>query len=533
MNEQQRPKLSIDQSGHPSAGLIEGQTLEGEYTLKADVCVIGSGAGGAVAAARFARAGLKVLILEEGGYFTQRRFRMQERDAYPQLYQEGAQRATRDLAVTILQGRAVGGTTVVNWTTCFRTPERIIEHWHRAHAVEGISHQALQKPWAEVEARLNIDTVAEPLVNRNNRILEAGCRALGFPVEALRRNVRGCASTGYCGVGCPIDAKQSMALSYIPDAINASATLISRARVQRLDWKSGRVNHAAVHLLDATGRFKTGARLKVEATRFILSGGAINSPALLLRSGAPDPHDRLGRQTTLHPGTGALGLHKEPVHPYHGAPQSRASHAFHERDDRVGFLIEAAPLHPVLAATSIAAFGGDHQAHMEQLSHLSVSAAFLGDGLHEGTKGGRVTVDSDGHPVVDYPLTETHWEAYRAALKALARIQLAAGAERVFSPHDPLIELRSEADLHRIDEAPMSPGSMVAISFHQMGGCAMGDDPRRAVVRSEDLRHHQLENLHIIDGSVFPTSVTVNPSLSIYGVSQLISDRLAARWSTA
>jgi choline dehydrogenase-like flavoprotein len=511
-------------------GIVEGQTLQADLNVSADVCIIGSGAGGAVTADRLARAGLRVIVLDEGGYFTHHRFRMREVDAYPHLYQEGAQRATKDLGITILQGKALGGTTVINWTTCFRTPKRVVDHWAAHHQVTGVTHESLLPHWDAIEERLSISEVPETHVNRNNRILEKGCKKLGYPVEAMHRNVRNCISSGYCGVGCPVDAKQSMAVTYVPDAVAAGATFFSRCKVERLTMKNGEVVGLDAHFLDATGRRPTGVKIDVRAKHFIVAGGAINSPALLLRSGVPDPHQRLGLRTTLHLASGVLGVYKEKVAPYYGAPQSRASHQFHDRGDKPGFLIEAAPYHPVFAGILSHGLGPEKGELMKLVPYVSVTAAITGDGLHPDLPGGRVTVDRDGFPMVDYPLNQAAWENYRFMLKELARIQLAAGAEYVYSPHDPIVKIQDEGELKKLDEAPYKTGSMVAISFHQMGGCAMGGDPKTSVVRSEDLRHHQISNLHIVDGSVFPTSVTVNPSVSIYGLAHLMGTRLAEKW---
>jgi choline dehydrogenase-like flavoprotein len=200
-------------------GLTEAQTLERDLELTADVCIVGSGAGGAVAADVLTDAGLKVLVVEEGGYFTRERFRMREEECYPHLYQESAQRTSKDLSVAIYQGRAVGGTTVVNWTTCFRTPDETVERWRQHHGVGEVDSAAL-RPWFErAEARLNIRPIPLEDVNLNNRLLWDGCKALGFEVETLHRNTAGCIKSGYCGMGCPVDAKQSMLLTYLPDAM--------------------------------------------------------------------------------------------------------------------------------------------------------------------------------------------------------------------------------------------------------------------------------------------------------------------------
>lgn len=509
-------------------GVVEGQTLTADGSVEADVCVIGSGAGGAVTAARLAKAGLRVVVLEEGGYFTSERFTMTEEDCYPNLYQEAAQRTTQDLSVAIFQGRAVGGTTVVNWTTCFRTPESTLERWRTHHGVSGLDRATLDPHWAAVEERLSISKIPLEKVNRNNRLLWDGCEAMGWEKDTLHRNVIGCALTGYCGMGCPVDMKQSMLLTYLPDAMAAGATVISRCRVERLVHEQGRVIEARGRLLDAFGLAETGVSLTVRAERFVLSAGAIGSPALMMKSGLPDPSGRVGKRTFLHPVIVSGAEYEDPVEGYWGAPQGVASHHFADRGDEVGYFFEAAPVYPLLMATAFPGFGLAHRATMERLPHFAAHIAIAIDGHHDGEEGGEVRVLDSGRPQLHYTPSERVFRAFRQAQKDLARLQLASGAKRVMSFHVEPIEIRREADLARLDAAPFAPNRVAVFSAHQMGGSAMSDDPERGVVRPGDLRHHHVENLHVVDGSVFPTSCGVNPQLSIYGLAHLVAGRLAS-----
>lgn len=513
-------------------GVVEGQTLERDVDAEADVCIIGSGAGGSVAAALLARAGKRVVVLEEGGYFTAERFMMREGDAYPQLYQEGGQRVTKDLSIALFQGTAVGGTTVVNWTTCFRTPEATLERWRTHHGVGHVDAAALAPHFEAVERRLNISKIDLERVNRNNRLLWDGCKALGFEVDTLNRNVIGCAMTGYCGTGCPVDLKQSMLITYLPDAMSDGATIVSRCRVERLELDGGRVVRAHGRCLDAFGVGETGVKVTVRAKRFIVAGGAINSPALLMRSNVPDPSGRLGKRTFLHPVIVSAAEYAEEIAGYHGAPQGVASHQFAHRGDDVGFFLEASPIYPVLMTTAMPAFGAAHREEAKKLRHFAGHLALAIDGHHDGEEGGTVAVLPSGRPQLDYQISPRVWAALREGQKVLAKVQLATGAKRVGTFHTPPVELRTEKDLALLDAAPYAPNRVGVFSAHIMGGCGMSDDPRSGVVRSEDLRHHHVDNLHVVDGSAFPTSTGVNPQLSIYGLAHLATTRMLAqsRW---
>ncbi|MFO0727805.1 MAG: GMC family oxidoreductase [Myxococcota bacterium] len=517
-------KLSAIRS---SPQVIDGSAASADLKLDADVCVIGSGAGGAHSAAVLAQAGFSVLLVEEGGYYTHQDFDMHETSSAPHLYQEGMTRTTADAAITVFQGRAVGGTTVVNWTTSFRTPESVVQHWRDKHAVRGFNYADLIPHYQAVEERLSIAAVTVESMNRNNRSLYDGCQKLGWQVEPLRRNVWACMQTGMCHLGCPVNAKRSMLVTLIPDAIDAGARLLFRARAERLEVSAGAISGVQGRLLDAEGRSPSGHEFSVRAKVFVVSGGAINSPALLLRSGIDD-EGRVGARTFLHPVIASAAQYEEPVEAWHGAPQSAASHHFAERGTEIGFFLEAVPWYPGLVAAAVPGRGADHAAFMGLTRFVATHIALTIDGLHEDVPGGRVRLRPSGAPILDYPLVDKQWAAFRFAQKRLAEEQLASGAKRVTTLHDPPVILEGKLDEAAIDGARWQPGSVAVFTAHQMGGCAMGDEPKSSVVRSEDLRHHRLKNLYVIDGSVFPTSLGVNPQESIYGLSRLMSTRLAA-----
>ena len=510
-----------------SAAVIDGSKQAASLELQADVCIIGTGAGGAFTAAILAEAGLSVLMIEEGGYYTHADFTMREKDTEPRLYQEGMARTTADAGIAILQGRAVGGTTVVNWTTSFRTPEDVIAHWSSKHGVKGFTYADLAPHYDLIEKRLSIAKVSYGSMNPNNRTLYDGCTKLGWQVDTLKRNVYACMQSGFCHLGCPVNAKRSMLVTMIPDAIDAGAKLLFRARADRLETAGGEVIRLHGTLLDGEGRQPTGKTITVKAKRFVVSGGAINSPALLLRSGL-DGGGVVGRRTFLHPVVGTSAVYDEKIEPFHGAPQSAASHHFAHRGDEVGFFMEAAPWYPAVAATAAPGFGKAHEEAMSAAPHTALHLAICIDGFHDEVAGGRVTLRPSGAPLLDYPVSPKLWNAFRFATKRLVEAQFASGAKRVMTMHEEPVVMQHKVDEAAIDAARWEIGSTPIFSAHQMGGCPMGDDPKTSVVRSEDLRHHTIKNLHVVDGSVFPTSLGVNPQQSIYGLARLMATRLAA-----
>jgi choline dehydrogenase-like flavoprotein len=499
---------------------VDASTLTADTHFEADVAIVGSGAGGGVTAELLTRAGLKVLIIEEGPLRTSSDFHMQEAEAYPQLYQESAARKTADKAINILQGRCVGGSTTVNWTSSFRTPSATLNWWQSAHGLKALSVEAMA-PWFEMmERRLNVSYWDRP-PNENNAIMARGANKLGIPVAVIPRNVKKCWNLGYCGMGCPTNAKQSMLLTTIPNALYLGAKLLSRLRVERLEFSGKQVSTLVARALQDDGLNPSSVLVTVKASHYVLAGGAINSPAILLRSQATDPHEHLGRRTFLHPTLVSSGLFEQAVNAYAGAPQSIYSDHFLENvavDGPLGFKLEVPPLHPVLFSTTLHGYGEAHARLMKDFAHSQTILALLRDGFHPQSSGGQVKLRGDGSPLLDYKLNDTFWEAARRALLAMAEIQFAAGALWVTPVHEASSGYTSWAAAKKgLAELPLAPLLCRVVSAHVMGGCAMADAPEHGVV-DDSGRHFQISNLSIHDGSVFPTSIGANPQLSIYGL---------------
>lgn len=525
-----RSPLSDPYRTAASAGwkVIDASTLAEDRSLEADVAIVGTGAGGATAAEILSAAGLSVVMIEEGPLLSSSDFHMREAEAYPQLYQESAGRKTTDKAINILQGRCVGGGTTVNWTSSFRAPLATLEHWASAFELTGFSAAELA-PWFErMERRLNV--AAWPVApNDNNAALRRGAQALGIDVNAIRRNVKGCWNLGYCGMGCPTNAKQSMLVTTIPATLERGATLLTRTRAVAFEHAQGRVGALACIGLDARGTDPTARRITVRARTFVAAGGAIGTPALLLRSNVPDPYRVVGKRTFLHPTVVSAALMPERVDGFSGAPQTIYSDHFLPSDlsGPIGYKLEVPPIHPVLAAITLPGHGAAHARWMHELAHMQVIIALMRDGFHPDSAGGTVTLRSDGTPLLDYPLNAYFWDGARRALATMAEIQFAAGAKTVMPVHASGASYEAFPDARAgIAALPLAPLVAPVFSAHVMGGCPIGPDVRRAAVDPSG-RYHHLDNLYVFDGSLFPTSLGANPQLSIYALSAKLASALA------
>ncbi len=516
-------------------GLARGWRVHGgphgaaPASLSCDVAIVGTGAGAGITAELLTQAGLSVVMVEEGPLKSSTDFRQRESDAYPSLYQESAGRKTADKAINILQGRCVGGSTTVNWTSSFRTPPETLRHWHDRHGLAGFSEEAMA-PWFEqAERRLHIGPwLTAP--NENNEVLRRGAHKLGIEAQAIPRNVKGCWNLGSCGMGCPTNAKQSMLVTTVPVALDRGATLLVQTRAERFEFNGDRVT--ALLCVPASGAGQTP--LRVVARHYVVAGGAINSPALLKRSKAPDPHGLLGTRTFLHPVVLSAAAFAQPIEAWSGAPQSLYSDHFlrqHPLDGPVGYKLETPPMHPVVFSTTLAGFGPAQAELLAGFHRTHSMLALLRDGFHEQSQGGVVGLRGDGSPLLDYPLHPLLMEAARRALLSMAEIQFAAGAERVLPVHEMAQPCTTWAQAREVILGlPMKPLLLRVVSAHVMGGCRLSATEREGVVQA-DGTHWQLSNLSVHDGSLFPTSIGANPQLSVYGFATRLATGLAKRLS--
>jgi choline dehydrogenase-like flavoprotein len=517
------------------AGLARGWKVHGgphaplPATLSCDVAIIGTGAGAGITAELLTQAGLNVVLIEEGPLRSSSDFRQIEAEAYPTLYQDSASRQTADKAINILQGRCVGGSTTVNWTSSFRTPATTLAYWHERFALPEMSEAAMSPWFMQAEQRLNIGPWLVP-PNLNNELLKLGAAKLGIPAAAILRNVKGCWNLGSCGMGCPTNAKQSMLVTTIPAALDRGATLLVQTRALKLELAQGKVQ--AVHCVPVAlnSAVLAGAGTRVVARHFVVAGGAINSPALLKRSDVPDSHGLLGKRTFLHPVVISSSVFDRTVAGWDGAPQTMYTDHFLEVapvDGPIGYKLEAPPLHPVIASSTLPGFGAPQAQAMKDFPNTHALLALLRDGFHEQSQGGTVKLRGDGSPVLDYPLTSFVMDGAKRALLSMAEIQFAAGAKRVTPGHEAAVPYTSWAQAKAaINGFAMVPYQTKVVSAHVMGGCGMAGKPELGVVRP-DGRHWALDNLSVHDGSLFPTSIGANPQLSIYGLVNKLATGLA------
>lgn len=514
----------------PPGSVVQGNAVDSDLTLTADVCVIGTGAGGAVVAARLAEAGHDVVLLEEGGYWSSADFTESEAEMVPRLYADRGLRTTDDLAVSLLQGRCVGGGTTVNWMMTLRTPDFVLDEWSRTHSTEGMSPAAMTTVFERIEDEIHARPVPTDAHNPNNSLLIDGATRLGWNTRAAVNNARECVRAGFCGIGCRYDAKQSTLVTYVPRALAAGARLYSDVRVERVQIAGprGRRGLKRVHcmVLDRdTGALRRS--LIVNTPTVVLGAGAVGTPVILQRSGLGG--GGVGRFLRLHPTTAAMGVYDREVYGPAGIPQSALCDDFlRGNGDGYGFWIECPALLPGLAAAAVTEFGASHRRIMQRFANFGSLIVLVRDGAELARSDGGVSVSRRGRVRIRYRVSQSTARMLRDGIAAAARIHLAAGAREVQTLHSPAVRLRSEADIAAVHAAPCGHNQINLLSAHVNGTCRIGGSPQTSGCTPE-FERHGAPGIFVADGSLLPTAPGVNPQLTIMAVADVAASRILSQ----
>ena len=489
-----------------------------EQTLEYDIVIIGSGAGGGTVAKELAplcKSGCRIALLEWGGRFQAKDNTRQELPMAERYYFDAGGFQTRSQDMTLAFARAVGGSTTVYTGTSLKAPSDVFEAW----AVPGINALDLAPRYEKYIAENNVHLLGDTEINENNRLFVGACRTLGWRAEQFPVNVKGCQGLGTCNLGCAVLAKQGTAVVQIPAAERQGVEVIPWCRVHRL------LDHEilAEVIPPQYGLEPSPLRpgyYRIRSPRIVVSAGAVNSPALLLRSFGDGQSPALGRYFTCHPALILAAEHPKPIENTFGHPKSYYCDEFRKTQR---FLLETCIYFPFTLAKSLTGFGpepDDFLSHFDRLQMILVLA------LDSAVPENRVSIDGNGNPVVRYRFSKELILSLTHAIRASMKIFFAAGAARAHAPAAPDFFLH-QADRDRIDELVrperFKPGQVSISAAHLMGGCRMGVDPRTSVTDSWG-RVHGKKGLYVADASLFPDSVEINPYLTIMAIADRVAE---------
>lgn len=506
------------------SAIERGRELESsrELAIDADVVVVGSGAAGSVVAAELAEAGQRVVVVEEGPHVPPERYgKMRPTESMRHVWRDGGLTVAIGLGdtpvINVMMGSAIGGSSILTGGVCFRTPDKVLHEWSDVMGLDELTPERMDACFASVERTVHVEEVPITLRSRSTTLFGEGLRrAHGIELTPLRRNTKGCNGCGRCNFGCPHGSKMSVDITYLPRALAAGARVLSDALVDRILVKGDRA-------IGVTGRLKNGKHGKprtpftVRARRVVLAAGAYASPLLLMRSGIGRLSGQVGRNLTLHPGFRFMARFDEPVRGWKGALQSAYTAAFEDEGITcVGLFIP-----PGALAGTMPGIGPEHVERAEGIPHLAVFGGMLHD-----DPGGRVH-DVLGKPLMTYRMSKKDRSVVPGLIRKMANIFFAAGAREVILPVLGLGGVDADG-LAKVDLEHV-PGKMLeCASQHPLGTCRMGTSAHHAVV-DPDGQSFEVRELFVADGSILPTSLGVNPQLSIMAMATRIAWKLRER----
>lgn len=507
----------------PPPRTIEPLEVSEDTALECDVVVVGSGAGGGTAAAVLAQAGLDVVILEAGSYFSERDFDGAELSSFDRLYLNGGGMASADASVGLLSAQALGGTTVVNYTFSFRTPDGVRREWADEHGLTAVAGDDFDRSLDAVWERIGVNA-EHSVPSRRDEAVRGGLDKLGWEWEVMQRNVRGCTEEvcRLCHYGCQLGAKQSTLKTWVQDAHDARARVLVETRAERALVKSGKA-------VGVEARTAAGHRVTVWARAVVSACGALHTPVLLARSGIRSK--ALGKHLRLHPVLVLWGQFDEPIRPWEGMLSSTYSDQDVDMDGRgYGVKYEHVAIPPsILLSFSPWRGGRQHAELMQALPYTGGLGVLLRD---HGV--GEVRAGRDGEPIVRYKLAPADVEHMRRGVRGAARVVEAMGARRVYSSHSKWVAyepgVRGDLDgfMHDADSCGWGAGQAQMVSFHIMGSARMGGSPTDSVCDPTG-QVWGVPGLYVMDGSAFPTASGVNPMVTIEALAHMNARALAAK----
>ncbi|HPW84813.1 MAG TPA: GMC family oxidoreductase [Rhodoferax sp.] len=514
--------------------IFQGKDLTAGQTVEADVCIIGSGCGGATLAKQLSAAGRSVVILERGGYYTEADFDQDELNMNGKLSSNRSLKSSADGGTLLLSGNNVGGASVHYWADTYRTPDDRLAHWAQRYGLTGHGLAELAPAWTELDGVLNVHRADEDHHNRMNQLLRAGAQKLGWAGSAVPQARRGCVKSGHCMQGCLYAAKQSQLVTHIPQAVALGARLYADVQARTLQFQTGqqdKVQSLLCDVMDRATNRPSGKQLTVQAKQFVVAAGGYYSAPFLIANGLQSRLPALGQHFGMNPTAWAFGLYDEDIVLWRNIPAAFGVEEFRlarfdaaKKYTEGGYLLMANQVQPGSLAGTMPLLGDEIGEWMGQAKRIGSTIIWLDDYEEEL---GTIGVGSDGSPKVEYPYGPVTQAMLRDSLKKQVTMLFATGAKKVLLGSAQRILLDKPGDLSAIDSIAITAGGLFMAAPHPFGGCRMGTDAKTSVV-GMDHRVHGFSNLFVADPSVFPTGPSVDPSFTIMAFSYVAAKHMLA-----
>ncbi len=496
--------------------ILSYESYETERTFSANVIVIGTGAGGAVAGTELATFGHDVLFVEEGSWIPTDSFNPYTTESIPRLYRDAAATVIfGNPPIPYVEGRCVGGSTVINGGMAYRPPERVLDEWQATTLSPDLGPRGLEPLFDEVEDEVSAKEQLPESIGEDSRIMVEGANKMGWSYVVNRRNQDRCVGSNNCGLGCPTGAKQSTLVSYMPRAMAAGARCLTQIRVERLLIEGGRAVGIVGHAVNPRTR-KPDREITIRARAVIVACGAVQTPYLLLRHKLGRPSKQLGKNFLCHPNAKVLAVYPRDVRGWQGVSQNTQIRHFHEE----GLLFAENFVAPSILAAYLPFHGERAWELMQRYNQMVLSGVLV-----EDSSSGRVTRSMLGIPYVRYDVTPLDHARFLKGVRLLSEMHFALGAEQVILPFFNQPVAHSVDDLQKIPELQKSPSTLELFTPHLMGTARMGSRPEYSVV---DLSGEvwDLPGCYVADASLFPTAIGVNPQITIMALAKRVARRV-------
>jgi len=489
-----------------------GREHSGPLQIHADVVVVGSGAGGSVIAAHLAEAGQRVVVLEEGGYVSSKEHAdMRPSQSLRHVWREAGLTMAVGLGETpminVMMGRCVGGSSALTGGVCFRIPENVLAEWNQEHGLTEFTQKKLEPFYKEVEANVHVEQVPIEMQSRSTQLFAKGAKKLGYELKPMRRNTKNCTGWSSCNFGCPQESKLSVLVNYLPRAEKAGAAIYSDCLVEKVIVKDGRAAGVKGRLLNREAG-RPGDTFQVSARRVVLSAGAYYTPLILKKSNIGRRSKELGRNLTLHPAFRVMAKFDDKVEGWSGAMQSAYSSDFEPQGIQLNSIFVPAGI----LVAGLPGVASEHLRRAQEAPHLAI----FGVNLHDKA-GGRVQAGFGREPFVSYRMAKEDRARVPEALRIAGNTFFAAGAKEVYLPMLGLKGLDAD-EFAALELESLSVKNLECTSQHPLGTCRMGTSPNNSVVDPWG-QSWEVRDLFIADGSTVPTSLGVNPQLTIMTMS--------------